>query len=95
MLIFDSNQLKPNNMNNPNPNKVKGILKVGDTVSWRGAWGIDPAKEAIIETIDVNCKGSKSGTEVESVEWNEVTRKNVVISLDNGHWAYGDQIKEI
>lgn len=82
-------------MNNPNPNKVKGILKVGDTVAWRGAWGHDPVKEAIIESIETNCNGRKFGTNVDSIEWNEVTRDNVTVQLVHGNWAYGDQLKEI
>lgn len=82
-------------MKNPNLNKVKGILKVGDTVAWRGAWGTDAPKEAKVTAIESNCNGGKNGIEVDSVEWDEVTRENVVVSLENGHWAYGDQLEEI
>jgi hypothetical protein len=82
-------------MKNDNPNKVKGVLKLNDTVSWRGAWGNEPAKPAVIESIEVKCNGTKSGTEVDSVEWNEVTRENVVVNLVHGNWAYGNQISEI
>lgn len=78
-----------------NPNKVKGILKVGDIVSWRGGWGSDAPKDAIVENIDVKCNGTKNGVSVDSVEWDEVTRENVVVTLANGHWAYGNQIVEI
>lgn len=75
--------------------KVKGILKVGDKVMWRGAWGTDAPKQAIVEEIETNCNGTKSGISADSVEWNEVTDRNVVVTLDNGHWAYGNQLKEI
>lgn len=78
-----------------NPNKVKGILKVGDKVSWRGTWGTDAPQEVIVDAIEANCNGTKEGTPVESIEWDEVTRENVVVTLSNNHWAYGNQIKEI
>ena len=78
-----------------NPNKVKGILKVGDKVSWRGTWGKDAPQDVIVESIECNCNGGKEGTPVESIEWDEVTRENVVVTVSSGNWAYGNQIKEI
>ena len=42
-----------------NPNKVKGILKVGDKVSWRGTWGKDAPQEVIVDAIEANCNGTK------------------------------------
>jgi hypothetical protein len=68
--------------------KVKGILKVGDIVKWRGS-------EIEVIDIDVNCNGEKYGVSVDSVEWDEVTGENVVVSLASGHWAYGNQISEL
>ena len=74
---------------------MSNILKIGDKVMWRGAWGKDPAEEAIIDGIELCPVGAKYGDAVESVSWNDVKNGNVVVSLDNGHWAYGHQIKQI
>ncbi len=71
------------------------MLKVGDTVSWRGSWGNDALQNAKVLEIDVDCDGGKDGRSVTEVFWSKVTRHNVVVSLDNGHWAYGDQIKRV
>jgi len=68
-------------------------LKTGDTVNWRGAWGSDPAMPAVVTVIEVNTRGGKEGDPADSVPWEAVTRRNVVVSLDNGHWAYGNAIK--
>lgn len=71
-----------------------GFLKVGDTVSWRGSWGNDTPKNAKVEAIEINCIG-KNGTNVEEVNWDFVNSRSVMVDLDNGHWAYGNQITEI
>ena len=70
-------------------------LKVGDTVNWRGSFGYDISHKAIVDGIEINVKGGKEGDPVDEVDWSEVTRENCVVSLDNGHWAYGNQIKPI
>jgi len=66
-------------------------LAIGDTVTWRGAWGNQEPKEAKVKSIEVCPNGSKYGDQVTSVDWDVVDR-NVVISLTNGHWCYGTQI---
>ena len=72
------------------------MLKVGDTVSWRGSFGSDEAWPATITKIDVECRGDRSaGRTVTEVPWVEVTHENVVVGLDNNHWAYGNQIERI
>ena len=68
--------------------KTLDELKVGDTVSWSGSWGKDPAKDAVVEGIDHN------GDAVESIAWSEVYDRNVCVTLDNGHWTYGSQIEK-
>jgi hypothetical protein len=68
------------------------MLKVGDTVLWRGGWGREPEKRAKVTNIDKDCNGDKYGTDTNEVEWSLVDSHNVVVGLDNGHWAYGDQI---
>ncbi len=69
------------------------LLKVNDTVLWSGSFGTAGFKPAKVEAIDINCDGGKEGDEADEVLWNDVTRDNVVVTLDNGHWAYGDQLK--
>jgi hypothetical protein len=69
------------------------LLKVGDTVNWKGSWGKDPSTEAKVTCIEVNCV-DKEGDEVDSVEWSEVD-DTVILSLDNDHWCYGYQVKPI
>lgn len=70
-------------------------LKVGDTVRHRGGFGYDSPTNAKVEAIDINCRGGKHGDDVDEVDWSKVTRDNCVVSLDNGHWAYGNQIKPV
>lgn len=71
-------------------------LKIGDSVIWRGTWGADPPKEAVVTGIELT-EGvrEKYGHAVETVFWTTVRDNRVVVSLDNGHWAYGEQIKPI
>jgi len=70
------------------------ILKIGDKVNWRGCFGIDETKEAIVESIQIT-NGGKYGDEVNEVEWAKVYDRNVVVSLNNGHWVYASQISII
>jgi hypothetical protein len=69
-------------------------LKIGDKVMWRGGFGGDSPKEAIIESIEL-CKyaGAKYGDSVDSVDWSKKDR--IVVDLNNGHWAKGHQISPI
>jgi len=69
------------------------LLKVGDTVNWKGAWGSQPALDAKVEAIEIKCV-NKCGDAVEFVKWNKVHDRTVIVSLDNGSWAYGNQITQ-
>ncbi len=69
-------------------------LKIGDKVIWRGSWGGDAPQQAIVEGIDLT-KGGKYGDPVNEIEWSQVYDRNVVVTLDNGHWAYASQISEV
>jgi len=71
------------------------MLKIGDTVRWRGCWGSDKSRNVVVEEIDVRCRGGKDGDSVQSVPWELVTRENVVVGLANGNWAYGNQINRL
>jgi len=61
-------------------------LKVGDVVIWRGSWGKDLPKEVKVTCIEIN------DINVSSIGWDKVESRDVVVDLDNGHWAYGFQI---
>jgi hypothetical protein len=66
-------------------------LKVGDTVNWSGAWGSQFPMPAIVTDIqETDMPRSKYGREVESMDWDRMDY--CVVTLDNGHWAYGTQL---
>ena len=67
-------------------------LKVGDTVLWRGGFGSDAPKKAVVEGIEIT-NGGKYGDPVDEVDWTKVYDRNVTVDLNNGHWAYASQIK--
>jgi hypothetical protein len=74
--------------------KKTDYLTVGDTVNWCGAWGTEPPKKAIVESIEVCKEGDKNGRSVESIAWSKVNTRKIVVSLNNNHWAYGTQISK-
>ena len=37
------------------------ILKVGDTVLWRGGFGENPPMKAVVTEINKDCRGDKYG----------------------------------
>ncbi len=69
------------------------ILKIGDKVAWRNSWGTGPLEEAIIEHITVtDYPREKYGDDREEADWELVRLNRVCVCLNNGHWAYGEQI---
>ena len=69
------------------------ILHKNDEVLWSGTWGGDipyPAKVTSITLVENS--GSLEGSSVEAVQWSACDGREVVVDLDNGHWAYGYQI---
>lgn len=73
---------------------MQKVIRVGDSVSWRGSWGSQPPKLAqVIHIEKTENEREKYGYAVNEVA---VEEKNyAVFSLNNGHWAYGDQIQPI
>jgi hypothetical protein len=69
-------------------------IQVGDTVMWRGGFGRDSAREAKVTSIEI-CphKREKYGTPVDSIRFPD--KDFGVFMLDNGHWAYGEQIDSV
>jgi hypothetical protein len=74
-----------------------GKLKVGDKVMWCGGWNTHEPKEATVESMELCAVGSKYGKDVQSVAWETIEKGNrsITATLDNGHWAYGYQLKPI
>tara|TARA_R110000823_G_scaffold283923_1_gene402079 strand:+ start:1172 stop:1390 length:219 start_codon:yes stop_codon:yes gene_type:complete len=66
-------------------------LKIGDIVKWRGDFGSAPSEDVVVEGIEIT-NGGKYGDEVDEIEWRKVCDRNVVVSLANDTWAYGNQI---
>jgi len=71
------------------------ILKVGDEVMWSGGFGSDNPRRAKVETIEVCEEGEKYGEAVDSVPWEDVQGRNIVVTLSTGRWAYGSQLSQI
>lgn len=76
-------------------------IKVGDQVMWRGCWNQQPSIVATITGIELTpsffCTSPniryKYGVPVNEVE--TANKDKCVFTLDNGHWAYGNQITPI
>ena len=73
---------------------MKDTLHVGDMVFWRGRWGQDNPLPAVVKGISVG-SNTDAETPVESIEWDAVNSRDVIVDLDNGHWAYGNQINQL
>lgn len=68
-------------------------LKVEDTVWWSGNFGTQTPRRAVVKQIELcDHPRSKDGQIVEEVDWEQ--KDYIVVSLDNGHWAYGEQIEQ-
>ena len=70
------------------------MLRVGDTVLWRGSFGSAAPKQVKVEGIEIACV-DKSGLPVDHAPWSIVCNRSVIVSLDCGNWAYGTQISPV
>ena len=69
------------------------MLKIGDTVAWRHAWGTGSVADAVVTGLDVTFyPREKYGDPADEVSWDLVQQNRVVVTLSNSHWAYGSQI---
>ena len=72
------------------------MVRVGDTVSWRGGFGMDPARPAVVTGMEITEEPrSKYGYEVQEAPWDLVRANRVLFTLDTGNWAYAEQIRPI
>lgn len=73
----------------------KNIIKVGDTVMWKGCFGNEHPKEAVVVSMEVTKNPrEKYGEEVQEVSWDLVFENRVIFNFNNNHWAYSDQISK-
>ena len=71
-----------------------GPIKIGDTIRYRGGFGLDRPSEAIITGLTVtDYPRDKYGAEVPVVTRNQVLENRVVFSLSNNHWCYSEQVE--
>ena len=69
-------------------------IKQGDTVLWRARWGAAPPVPATVEAIDFSPSGNpKGGATVEVPEIATTEKHLCIFVLDNGHWAYGQNVE--
>jgi hypothetical protein len=67
-------------------------LKIGDKVMWSGGFGTQAHREAKVVSIEDAPDGGKYGYSVQEMDWSDVPGR-AVVDLDNGHWAYGIQLR--
>ena len=75
---------------------TRRTIRIGDTVRWRGGWGTDPAKDVKVKgmLLTQQPREKHDGVKVKEVDINNDVGGNMVcFDLDNGHWAYSDQIE--
>jgi len=73
---------------------MTGPIKIGDTIRYRGGFGLDPSSEAIITGLTVTVyPRDKYGDDVSEVTRNQVLENRVVFSLSNSHWCYSEQVE--
>lgn len=66
------------------------VIKVGDHVMWRGAWGgTPPRKVKVVGLETTHHLKDKYGEDVTEVDTDTTP---FVATLDNGHWCYGWQL---
>jgi len=71
-------------------------VRVGDVILWSGSWGRDIQKPAKVTKIEADCNDlARDGTSVVQMLWADLTGRENVVTLDNGHWAYAFQIKQL
>jgi len=70
------------------------VVKVGDTVQWRGAWGSQAAQPAVVKGLELmEYEGQKEGgISVDEAPHDLIKAGLIIFDLDNGHWAYSSQI---
>ena len=72
------------------------MLKVGDKVSWRHAWGTAPVQDIFVKDMEVtDYPRMKNGNPVSEVSWDLVKQNRVIFTLSCNLWAYASQIAPV
>lgn len=66
-------------------------VKIGDEVMYTTF--SSPTRKAIVEKIEICKRGEKHGRSVSSCDLDR--HSNGVISLNDSHWCYFDQVKRV
>lgn len=75
-------------------NSQPPALHIGDPVEWRGNFGTAAPMIATVSGIErVDRPGAKYGTDVTELAWPDVLAGFAVVTLSNGHWSYGYQLR--
>jgi hypothetical protein len=75
---------------------VPSVLRVGDTVLWRGNFGTAGAMRAkVVRIEETEYPRTKYGTEVSEILWSAVRNNYACLDLDNGSWCYGEQVSPL
>lgn len=73
------------------------VVRVGDTVLWKGCFGMDAEREVEVTGMEVTeyprDKGGFQANEVREVPWSLVLENKVIFTLSTGNWAYSEQIR--
>jgi hypothetical protein len=71
------------------------MLTIGDIVSWCGHYGELPPHDVEIIAIVITPEGGSDrslGTPLQSVPWDKLIGKNILVGIKPGLWAYGSQL---
>lgn len=69
-------------------------ISIGDTVLWRGSFGLDNAAPAQVVAMELTDQPrQKYGIDRPTVTYQQVRENRVVFALSNGRWCYSDQIQ--
>lgn len=74
-----------------NLKKMARQLKIGDSITYK-MWSGETATATVLG-IEICKEGHKSGRPVSKCDIDR--HSNIVLDLDNSHWAYASQIKTI
>ena len=66
----------------------------GETVMWRGSWGNDAPEPATIKMLEL-CPAPNMREGIIVDEAYVIDKNRLVVTLDNGCWAYGFQIDKM
>lgn len=69
------------------------IIKIGDTITYRGCFGSGPEETVKVEGLTITqYPRDKYGDNVQEVSVDLVKQNRVLFLLDNNHWCYSEQV---